>query len=148
MALSSQKTFRETFLGKWGLSILMLMVIICTFGFGFYKRWKWRHEHVFLELKAIPVKNGWGYDILQNGLPWCHQDYIPAVTGYRVFQSKEDALAAGRIVYDKAVAGQLPDITEQEMRSKGIFIPPLDSTARPPEDQMVRLKTKDTAGSK
>lgn len=118
------------FLRKWGLSILMLLVIIGTFSYGFYKRMKGRHDHALLELKAIPVKNGWGYDILQEGRPWCHQDYIPAVTGFRVFRTKEDALAAGKIVYDKAVAGLLPDITEAEMRSKGIFIPPLDSAAQ------------------
>jgi len=118
------------FLRKWGLSILMLLVIIGTFSFGFYKRVKARRDHAQLELKAIPVKSGWGYDILQDGRPWCHQDYIPAVTGFRVFRTKEDALAAGKIVYDKAMAGQLPDITEAEMRNKGIFIPPLDSAAQ------------------
>src|ERR1700755_962869 len=131
-----------TFLRKWGLSILMILVIIGTFGYGFYKRRG--GNHVQLELRAIPVKNGWGYDILQDGHPWCHQDYIPAVTGYRVFRTKEDALAAGQIVYDKAVAGQMPDISEAEMRKKGIYIPPYDSTAKPPEDQMPRPK-KDTA---
>jgi hypothetical protein len=120
----------NTFLRKWGLSILMLLVIIGTFSYGFYKRKKWRHDHALLELKAIPVKNGWGYDILQDGHAWCHQDYIPAVSGLRVFQTKEDALAAGKIVYDKAIAGQLPDITEAEMRAKGIFIPPLDSASQ------------------
>src|SRR5262249_29479580 len=88
------------------------------------------HDHAVLELRAIPVRNGWGYDILHDGRPWCHQDYIPAVTGFRVFRSKEDALAAGQIVYDKAGAGQLPGITEAEMRSKGIFIPPLDSASQ------------------
>lgn len=118
------------FLRKWGLSILMLLVIIGTFSYGFYKRRKASHDQVLLELKAIPVKNGWGYDILQDGHPWCHQDYIPGVSGFRVFRTKEDALAAGQIVYDKAIVGQLPDITEAEMRSKGIFIPPLDSAAQ------------------
>ena len=120
----------NTFLRKWGLSILMLLVIIGTFSYGVYKRKKWRHDHALLELKAIPVKNGWGYDILQDGHAWCHQDYIPAVSGLRVFRTKEDALAAGKIVYDKAIAGQLPDITEAEMRDKGIFIPPLDSASQ------------------
>ncbi|HEY4107565.1 DUF4907 domain-containing protein [Puia sp.] len=132
------------FLRKWGLSILMLLVIIGTFSYGFYKRKKWNNDHVLLELKAIPVKNGWGYDILQNGHPWCHQDYIPAVSGYRVFRTKEDALAAGKIVYDKAIAGKLPDITEAEMRSKGIYIPPVDSTAKPPADQIVGVKKDST----
>lgn len=131
MALSSRKSFRESFLQKWGLTIGMVLVIIGTFSYGFYKRSRSRHDHALLELRAIPVKNGWGYDILQDGMPWCHQDYIPAVSGFRVFRTKEDALAAGKIVFDKAVAGQLPDITEAEMRSKGIFIPPPDSAVRP-----------------
>lgn len=135
MALSSHKTFLETFLGKWGLSLLMLLVIAGTFFYGFYKRSKWRKEHVYLELRAIPVAKGWGYDILQDGHPWCHQDYIPAVSGHRAFRTKEDALAAGKIVYDKAVSGQMPDITEAEMRNKGIYIPPLDSTEMAPKDK-------------
>jgi hypothetical protein len=122
----------------------MLLVIIGTFSYGYYKRKKWHKDHVLLELRAIPVKNGWGYDILQDGQPWCHQDYIPAVTGYRVFRTKEDALAAGKIVYDKANAGQLPDITEAEMRNKGIFIPPYDSTAQAPADQLGHLKKDST----
>jgi hypothetical protein len=122
------------FLRKWGLSILMLLVIIGTFSYGFYKRRNSRHDQAVLELKAIPVKNGWGYDILQDGRPWCHQDFIPGVSGFRVFRTKEDALAAGQIVYDKAMAGRLPDITEAEIRSKGIFIPPLDSAARAAQD--------------
>ncbi|GGA89597.1 DUF4907 domain-containing protein [Puia dinghuensis] len=142
MALSSQKTF----LGKWGLSILMVLVIIGTFTYGFYKRSQFRKDHVYLELKAIPVGSGWGYDILQDGHPWCHQDYVPAVSGFRVFRTKEDALAAGKIVYDKAVAGQLPDITEAEMRNKGIYIPPYDSTIKPPADWSVRVK--DSTGAK
>jgi hypothetical protein len=119
-----------TFLRKWGISIAMLLVIVGTFSYGFYKRRRSGHDQVQLELRAIPVRNGWGYDILQNGRPWCHQDYIPAVQGVRVFRTKEDALAAGQIVYDKAIAGQLPDISEQEMRAKGIYIPPLDTTAK------------------
>jgi hypothetical protein len=133
-----------TFLRKWGLTLLMLLIIAGTFTYGFYKRSRWRKEHVYLELKAIPVKNGWGYDILQDGKPWCHQDYIPAVAGYRVFRTKEDALAAGQIVYDKAVAGQLPDITEAEMRNKGIYIPPYDSTAKAPDDQLPHPKKDST----
>jgi hypothetical protein len=118
------------FLRKWGLTLLMLLVILVTFSYGFYKRGWWHKGQVYLELRAIPVRNGWGYDILQNGQPWCHQDYIPAVAGYRVFRTREDALAAGKIVYNKALAGKLPDITEEEMRSKGIYIPPLDTTSK------------------
>ena len=115
------------FLKKWGLSILMIIVIIGTFSYGFYKRSKWRREHALMELKAIRVPNGWGYDILRDGRTFYHQDIIPAVPGKRVFHSKEDALKAGKVMYDRIIAGDAPYVTEKEMRNRNIYIPP-DST--------------------
>src|SRR5271155_4779682 len=102
------------FLKKWGLSILMILVIIGTFSYGLYKRGKWRKEHILMELKAIRVPKGWGYDILRDGSPVYHQVIIPAVPGHRAFHSKEDALAAGKIVYDRLLSGQTPYITDSE----------------------------------
>jgi hypothetical protein len=115
------------FLKKWGLSILMILVIIGTFSYGLYKRSKWRKEHALVELKAIRVAKGWGYDILRDGSPVYHQVIIPAVPGHRAFHSKEDALAAGKIVYDRLLSGKTPYITDSEMHKLNIYIPP-DST--------------------
>jgi|SRR6185437_4735110 len=113
-----------TFLRKWGLSLLMVLVIIGTFGYGFYKRWKWRQEHSFVELKAIEVPGGWGYDILKDGRLLFHQNIMPGLSGNKVFRSKEDALVVGKVVYDRMLAGQTPAITEKEMRELHVYIPP------------------------
>lgn len=111
------------FLRKWGLSILMLLVIIATFSYGIYKRKEFRKDHVLMELKAIEVPNGWGYDILRDGRPYFHKNIIPGLRGNRVFRSKEDALAVGAFMCDKIKSGQLPTITEQQMRDLHVYIP-------------------------
>ena len=116
------------FLRKWGLSIGMIVVIIFTFSYGIYKRNQWKKEHALMELRAIEVPNGWGYDILRDGLPYFHQNIIPGLRGNRVFRTKDDALAVGNFMCDKIKTGQLPIITEQQMRDMHIFIPP-DTTS-------------------
>jgi hypothetical protein len=116
------------FLRKWGLSILMLLVIVCTFSYGIYKRSKWRQDNVLMELRAISVPNGWGYDILRDGHAYFHQNIIPGIRGNRVFRSKEDALVVGGFMCDKIKTGQLPVITEQEIRDLHVYIPP-DTTS-------------------
>ena len=111
------------FLRKWGLSIGMLVVIIFTFSYGIYKRNQWKKEHALMELQAIEVPNGWGYDILRDGRPYFHQNIMPGIRGNRVFRTKEDALAVGEFMCDRIKTGQLPVITEQQMRDMHIFIP-------------------------
>jgi hypothetical protein len=116
------------FLRKWGLTIGMLIVIIGTFSYGIYKRNKWKRENALMELRAFEVPHGWGYDVLRDGHPYFHQDNIPGVPGHRVFRTKEDALAVGQLLCSKIKAGQLPNITEREMRELHVFIPP-DTTS-------------------
>jgi|GEM_PF-654191 len=116
------------FFRKWGLSIGMLIVIIGTFSYGIYKRNKWKQEHALMELKAIEVPNGWGFDILRDGHPYFHQNIMPGIPGNRVFRTKEDALAVGELLCNKIRTGQLLTVTEQEMRNLHVYIPP-DTTS-------------------
>jgi Domain of unknown function (DUF4907) len=116
------------FLRKWGLSVLMLLVIGFTVSYGIYKRSKWKRDHALMELKAIEVPNGWGYDILRDGVPYFHQNIIPGLRGNRVFRTKADALAVGEFIGDKIKAGQLPTITEEQIRDLHVYIPP-DTTS-------------------
>ena len=111
------------FLRKWGLSILMLIVIILTFSYGFYKRSVWRRDHALMELRTYEVPNGWGYDILRDGRPFFHQNIMPGLSGNRVFHSREDAQKVGEFMCDLIRKGQLPTITEQQMRDMQIYIP-------------------------
>ena len=118
------------FVRKWGLTLALVLAIVGTFSYGFYRRWKWKQEHSFVELKAIEVPGGWGYDILKDGRPLFHQNIMPGVSGNRVFRSKEDALAVGKVMYDRLLAGQPVSITEKEMRDLHVFIPEDTTTAK------------------
>ena len=114
---------------KWGLSIGMIVVIIGTFSYGIYKRRQWQKDHALMQLRAIEVPGGWGYDILQDGHPFFHQNIMPGLSGNRVFRSKEDALATGQVVCDKILKGEPPSVTEKEMRDLHVYIPPDTSSS-------------------
>jgi hypothetical protein len=108
---------------KWGLTLVMGVAIVFFILFGFYRRHKWKKEHFLVELKAIQTPLGWGYDILTNGRPYIHQDFIPDINGQHGFLSKDEALAVGQKVYDRLVSNQLPVISIAEMRQMGIHLP-------------------------
>jgi hypothetical protein len=101
----------------------MILVIIGTFSYGYYKRSQFKRSHVLVDVRSFPVKGGWGYDVLRDGHPYFHQDFIPSVSGHRVFRTKEDAEAAGKLVEQHILSGQLPSVTEKEMRDANIYIP-------------------------
>ncbi|HLI92783.1 MAG TPA: DUF4907 domain-containing protein [Puia sp.] len=115
------------FFRKWGLSVIMLAAIIAAVWIGLDRRAKWKKDHVMVELKAIQTANGWGYDILADGHPYIHQDRIPDIRGVHGFQSKEEALAVGRKVYDRLISNQLPIVSIPEMRELHVRLPE-DST--------------------
>ena len=76
-----------------------------------------------MDVRAFPAHGGWGYDVLRDGHPYFHQDFIPSVSGHRVFRSKEDALAVGKLVEEHIMSGQLPSVTEKEIRDLNIYVP-------------------------
>ena len=115
------------FFRRWGLSLAMLAAIGVCIGIGIYRRAQFNKEHVLLELRAIQTPLGWGYDILSNGHPYIHQDVIPDIKGRRGFETKEEALAVGRKVYDRLLKNQIPEISIQEMRQLNVNLPE-DST--------------------
>jgi len=115
------------FFRKWGLSLGMLAVILGCVWIGINRRLRWKREHMLIELKAIRTSLGWGYDILTNGHPYIHQDRIPDIGGEHGFQSKEEALAVGRKVYDRLMANQIPVVSIEEMRQLHVRLPE-DST--------------------
>lgn len=65
--------------------------------------------------------SGWGFDILNDGKPMIHQPHIPAVSGLKGFESREQAEAAGRLMMDKIKNGIMPPtISVDELDSMGI----------------------------
>jgi len=106
---------------QWALTGLIILAAGALFYIGYYRRARWSKEHVLTELKPFQTGKGWGYDILTDGKPFIHQDFIPAVPGVYVFKTREDAMAVGKVVYDRIVAGQLPIMNEEEIRAMGLY---------------------------
>ncbi|MHA4810723.1 DUF4907 domain-containing protein [Flavitalea flava] len=87
---------------------------------GIRMKTNWKKDHVFIELRPIQTPLGWGYDILADGKIFIHQNSIPAVSGGHAFRSKEDALQVGQKVVDRLSLGQIPMVTDKEVREMGI----------------------------
>ena len=76
-----------------------------------------------ITMNAIQTAGGgWGYEIFVDGKIFIKQENVPAVSGYRSFESKEQALAVGNLAVKKLVKGQLPSITKTELKSLGVAI--------------------------
>ncbi len=114
---------------KWALPSVMVVVIGGLIWFNLRRHDAWKKSNAYFELKAIQTDKGWGYDILMDGQRFIHQDVVPAISsgGYG-FKTKEDALAVGKMVYDRVISGQLPMVTPKEVDSLGI-VP--DSAGKP-----------------
>jgi Domain of unknown function (DUF4907) len=68
-----------------------------------------------VELHALRFANGWGYAILVNKKVFIHQDCIPAISTFRQFNNREEALLVGRKVVEKLIHGNKPAITVKEL---------------------------------
>jgi hypothetical protein len=58
---------------------------------------------------------GYGYDILHNNQVIIHQEFIPALEGKQLFQSREDAVKIGNVVLKKIKNKKPPGITKEEV---------------------------------
>lgn len=75
-----------------------------------------------LEIIAIPVNKGWGYEIYVDNKLFIRQNNIPAVNGLQHFTSKEQALKAAGIAVAKMKAGRKPIISVDDLQQAGIEI--------------------------
>jgi len=73
-----------------------------------------------VEVHAIQLAAGWGYDVTVDNKIFIHQDCIPAVTSYKTFATAADALKVGQRVLDKLKSGQPPSVTPEEINSLSI----------------------------
>ena len=108
-------------LRKWILPSVLLLALIFLVYFNLRRHGNWKKEHMLIELKAIQTPKGWGYDILADGKIYIHQNIIPAIPGDYGFRTKEDALAVGKKVYDRVVAGQMPMVSAEEVKAMGVY---------------------------
>lgn len=105
---------------KWGIPGLIILAIGALAYAGIRMRANWKKDHILVELRPVLTPLGWGYDILTDGKIFIHQNTIPAVSGGHAFRSKEDALQVGKKVVDRLSLGQIPMVTEKEVREMGI----------------------------
>ncbi|MDE3214208.1 MAG: DUF4907 domain-containing protein [Bacteroidota bacterium] len=76
-----------------------------------------KQDKVFVEAQAIQTQTGWGYNIIADHKIYIHQDFIPAIQGYKTFRTREDALKAANLVIIKISSGKLPSLTKKEIDS-------------------------------
>lgn len=71
-----------------------------------------------LEIKIIQLKQGWGYEILNNKKVYIHQEIIPAIEGRKAFVNKADAEKVANLLLKKLQQKKgLPQITLEEIDS-------------------------------
>lgn len=68
-----------------------------------------------IELHALQLADGWGYEVMVDKKVFIHQDCIPAIAYYRRFNSKSEALLIGNRVVEKIKRGEKPVITQAEI---------------------------------
>ncbi len=106
---------------RWILPSLLLLALALIVYMGIRRRNQWKKDHMLVELRAIQTPKGWGYDILTDGKVFVHQNIIPAIPGEYGFRTKEDALKVGKVVYNRVMAGQIPMVSVEEIRSLGVY---------------------------
>ena len=117
---------KKRFNRQWIFTGLIAVAAISFFYIAFRQHNQWKKDHILIEIKPIHTFKGWGYNIFTDGKIYIHQDIVPAIPTNRGFRTKEDALAVGKKVYDRLVAGQMPMVTAKEVQEMGII--PDDST--------------------
>ena len=119
---------KKGFNRQWILTGLIALAAATLFYVGFKQHNQWKKDHVLVEIRPIHTPKGWGYNIFTDGKIFIHQDIVPAIQTNRGFRTKEDALAVGKKVYDRIIAGQMPMVTAKEVQDMGII--PDDTTVQ------------------
>lgn len=73
-----------------------------------------------VDLHALKMSDGWGYEVLVDKKVYIHQDCIPAIASFKKFNSEAEALAIGNKVVEKIKQGHKPGISLQEINDAHI----------------------------
>ena len=123
---STTSSTKMIFKRQWIFTGVLALAAATFFYIAFRQHGQYKKDHIFVEIKPIQTAKGWGYNIYTDGKVYIHQDIVPAIPTRMGFRSKEDAMAVGKKVYDRLVAGQMPMVTAKEVQDMGII--PEDST--------------------
>lgn len=87
--------------------MLAVSVLICAGIFVFDNR----KQKPAVKAQCFLAASGWGYDILVNGKLLIHQVSVPAISGDRGFEKKEQAEQAASLIINKIENGREPTLT-------------------------------------
>jgi hypothetical protein len=73
-----------------------------------------------VDLHALKMTDGWGYEVLVDKKVYIHQDCIPAIPLYKKFNSEAEALLIGNKVIEKIKKGNKPSITLRDINEAHI----------------------------
>ena len=76
-----------------------------------------KYTHTKIEVKTKQNKLGWGYEIYVKNKIFITQDFIPSVSGNKVFATENDAKQVGELMVFKMNKNQIPNVTEHELDS-------------------------------
>jgi hypothetical protein len=71
-------------------------------------------------LQTFRTGLGWGYDLYVNDTVYIHQEYMPAASGRKGFETEADARKIGTLALNKMAYSRFPVISVAELDSCGI----------------------------
>lgn len=95
-------------------SLIVLVVII---GFSARLRENDHKNMLKVESATFEVAGGWGYNILVDHKIFIHQKFMPAVQGFEVFRSREDAEKIANLQIHELVNKKVPAVSIKDLDS-------------------------------
>lgn len=75
-----------------------------------------------LIIQTFRSGSGWGYEILAGQELLIKQSFIPAVSGFKSFETEQQAIQAAQLVIKKIKKGTIPSLSRDDLDSLGIYI--------------------------
>lgn len=71
--------------------------------------------------RVIFLEKGYGYEIVINGKVFIHQEYMPCISGYKLFESKNTAQIVADMVVEKLKNNESPTVSYEELKKAGVI---------------------------
>lgn len=100
---------------KQNWTYFLFSIAIAVFIYTFFIQ-----SNAAITYEIYGTENKWSYRILQHDTVFIQQEHIPAIKGYKYFQTKKEASNTAKLVVQKIKKNELPIITLAEVDSMGI----------------------------
>jgi Domain of unknown function (DUF4907) len=103
--------------GKYIFLIACLLIVIAAIGFSVKRDTIASKDLVKVDTSTFPVKGGWGYNILVDNKIFIHQEFIPSISGYEAFRTRQDAEKIAEYQTQKMLQKKVPSVSVHELDS-------------------------------